>query len=227
MSKILTIENFGQAASKIWRTCAEYELRLCSVKLCSNGAHISFSLPSLILTLPTRMLKSFLMFRNILLLATFVGNKAKGQISRRVFQENKARQIFQKVNICYPLIRTGTYVCVSGGKKYLFFEWFNVICILETPVLRFALLLYYGQILTRYCIYCCFTKMRSISSLDFIKLMENWMSQLITEAVVRRCSIEYLFWKVWQIHSKTYAMESFMYKVTCCQQFYLKKNSAA
>ena len=95
LSKILTIENFGQAASKIWRTCAEYELRLCSVKLCSNGAHISFSLPSLILTLPTRMLKSFLMFRNILLLATFVGNKAKGQISKRVFQENKARQIFR------------------------------------------------------------------------------------------------------------------------------------
>ena len=35
-----------------------------------------------------------------------VGNKAKGRISERVFQENKARQIFQKTNISYPLIRT-------------------------------------------------------------------------------------------------------------------------
>ena len=26
----------------------------------------------------------------------FIGNKAKGRISKRVFQENKARQIFQK-----------------------------------------------------------------------------------------------------------------------------------
>ena len=26
----------------------------------------------------------------------FVGNKAKGRISKRVFQENKARQIFRK-----------------------------------------------------------------------------------------------------------------------------------
>ena len=33
-----------------------------------------------------------------------VGNKAKGQISKRVFQENKARRIFRKMNISYPLI---------------------------------------------------------------------------------------------------------------------------
>ena len=35
-----------------------------------------------------------------------VGNKAKGRISKRVFQENKARQIFRKTSISYPLIRT-------------------------------------------------------------------------------------------------------------------------
>ena len=29
-------------------------------------------------------------------LSSFVGNKAKGRISKRVFQENKARQIFRK-----------------------------------------------------------------------------------------------------------------------------------
>ena len=35
-----------------------------------------------------------------------VGNKAKGWISKRMFQENKAWQIFRKTNISYPLIRT-------------------------------------------------------------------------------------------------------------------------
>ena len=38
--------------------------------------------------------------------AQLLGNKAKGRISKRVFQENKARQIFWKTNISYPLIRT-------------------------------------------------------------------------------------------------------------------------
>ena len=38
----------------------------------------------------------------------FVGNKAKGRILKRVFQENKTRKIFRKMNISYPLIRTRT-----------------------------------------------------------------------------------------------------------------------
>ena len=34
----------------------------------------------------------------------FVGNKAKGRISKQVLQENKARQVFfRKTNISYPL----------------------------------------------------------------------------------------------------------------------------
>ena len=36
----------------------------------------------------------------------FLGNKAKEQISKRVFQENKARQIFRETNISYTLIST-------------------------------------------------------------------------------------------------------------------------
>ena len=84
-----------------------------------------------------------------------VGNKAKGRILKRVFQENKAHQTFRKINISYPLIYTRTknkhllppdthtYVSVSGGKKCSFFEKFDVLCFLETPVLRFALLPYY------------------------------------------------------------------------------------
>ena len=40
---------------------------------------------------------------------------------------------------------THTYVCISGGKKYLFFGNFDVLCFPETPVLRFALLPYYER----------------------------------------------------------------------------------
>ena len=43
----------------------------------------------------------------------YVGNKAKGRISKRVSQENKAPQIFRKTNISYPLIRTRA--CVYHG----------------------------------------------------------------------------------------------------------------
>ena len=38
----------------------------------------------------------FISYRSLRLKAYFVGNKAKGRISKRVFQENKARQIFRK-----------------------------------------------------------------------------------------------------------------------------------
>ena len=54
----------------------------------------------------------------------FAGNKAKGRISKRVFQESKACQNFRKTNISYPLIRTPV----------------------ETLVLRFALLPYYRRV---------------------------------------------------------------------------------
>ena len=48
--------------------------------------------------------------KNLYLLARnfqnhFVGNKVKGRISKRVFQESKACQNFRKTNISYPLIR--------------------------------------------------------------------------------------------------------------------------
>ena len=72
-----------------------------------------------------------------------VGNKAKGQISKLVFQENKAHQIFRKINISYPLIRTPT--CAYQGVNVLFFGKSAVLCFLETPVLRFTLLPYYRR----------------------------------------------------------------------------------
>ena len=42
-----------------------------------------------------------------------VGNKAKGRIPKRVFQEGKGRQNFRETNISYLLPDTHTYVCVS------------------------------------------------------------------------------------------------------------------
>ena len=54
-----------------------------------------------------------------------VGNKAKGRISKRVFQENKAHQIFRKTHISNPLIRTRALlpyyqrICNTIRKKIL------------------------------------------------------------------------------------------------------------
>ena len=59
----------------------------------------------------------------------FVGNKAKGQIWKRVFQENKAHQIFRKTNISYRLIRTliRTRTCAyQGARNVSFLE--NLTC---------------------------------------------------------------------------------------------------
>ena len=39
-----------------------------------------------------------------------VSNGAKWRISKPVFQENNARQIFRKTNISHPLIRTSTHI---------------------------------------------------------------------------------------------------------------------
>ena len=49
--------------------------------------------------------KDFIITQNQHLMAEFIGNDAKRGISKRVLQENKARQIFGKTNISYPLIR--------------------------------------------------------------------------------------------------------------------------
>ena len=73
----------------------------------------------------------------------FVGNKTKGWISKRVFQENKARQILRKTMISYPLIRTHT--CAYQRVRNVRFSE-NLVCF-ETGafVLRFALLPYYQR----------------------------------------------------------------------------------
>ena len=69
-----------------------------------------------------------------------IGNKEKERISKRVLQEDKARQIFRKRNICYTLIPTWT--CGYLVKNCSFFGKFGVLCFLVTPGLRFAFLPY-------------------------------------------------------------------------------------
>ena len=62
---------------------------------------------------------------NYALVKYFVGNKAKGKNSKRVLQENKARQIFRKTNISYRLIRKRT--CAYQGVRNVHFPE-NVAC---------------------------------------------------------------------------------------------------
>ena len=57
----------------------------------------------------------YILARKIKLIFEFAGNKAKERISKRVFQENKARQIFLKNDISYPLISTRT--CAYQGVR--------------------------------------------------------------------------------------------------------------
>ena len=55
-----------------------------------------------------------------------VGNKAKGRISKRIFQEEKARQVSRKRNISYALIRTRTRVeNVRFSKNWACFVFFK------------------------------------------------------------------------------------------------------
>ena len=60
-----------------------------------------------------------------LLRLQIVGNKAKVRISKRVLQQNKARQIFRKTNLFLPA-DTHMHVCVSGSIKCSFSE--NLAC---------------------------------------------------------------------------------------------------
>ena len=55
---------------------------------------------------PTRIISIQNIFWFKRLVLKNVGNKTKGRISKRGFQENKALRIFQKTNISYPLMRT-------------------------------------------------------------------------------------------------------------------------
>ena len=83
--------------------------------------------------------------------AKLVGIKARGRISRRWLQENKARQILRKQTVLHS--DTYTYVCLSGGKKLQFFDKFSLLCFLVSNVLGFALCLITDKLISRIFIY--------------------------------------------------------------------------
>ena len=59
------------------------------------------------------------------------------------------RQKGESQNGCFKKAKHAkirTHMCVSGGKKCLFFGNFGVLCFLKTPVLRFAQLPYYRRL---------------------------------------------------------------------------------
>ena len=59
--------------------------------------------------------------------------RQKGE-SQQTCSRKQSTPNFPKTKISYSLIRTRTYVCVSGGKKCSIFGKFDVLCFLETPV---------------------------------------------------------------------------------------------
>ena len=71
--------------------------------------------------------------------------RQKGQSQSGYFKKTKHAKMFRKTNISYPVLDTETYLCLSGGKKCSFFEKYSVICLFETPVLKFAFLVYYRR----------------------------------------------------------------------------------
>ena len=70
--------------------------------------------------------------------------RQKGESQNGCFQKTKARQIFRKTNISYPLIRTRASA-YQGVRNIRFSENLACFCFFETPVLRFTLLPYYRQ----------------------------------------------------------------------------------
>ena len=74
-------------------------------------------------------------------MCSFVGNKAKGRISKRVFQENKAQQIFKKSNVSFTLIHTRR-CAYQGVRNVRFSENLSCFVFLKThfEINPFALL---------------------------------------------------------------------------------------
>ena len=70
--------------------------------------------------------------------------RQKSESQYGYFKKTKHARFSEKRTSLAP--DTHTYICVSGDKKCSFFGKFDVLCFLETPVLRFALLPYYRQI---------------------------------------------------------------------------------
>ena len=89
------------------------------------------------------------------LISSVVRQKCKSD-TKRVIQEKKAREIFQRT-FFYPLIRIRA--CAYRVKKCLYFGKFGVLGFLVIPVLRFILLPCYGRFINE----SSFPAMRCVS----------------------------------------------------------------
>ena len=78
-------------------------------------------------------------------LAPVLQKKFRSNFFMTLFRKTKRDTIIGKTIISYPP-DTHRYVYVSGGKNS-FFGKFGVLCFLKTPILRFALLPYYRQLI--------------------------------------------------------------------------------
>ena len=67
------------------------------------------------------------------------------QLSWPYFVDNKEKGESQ--NGCFEKTKRTMHVCVSEGNKCSFFRMFDVLCFLERPVLRFAILPYYRRLI--------------------------------------------------------------------------------
>ena len=117
-------QNLFLIKKRLWHRCfsvnfAKY-LTTPFVKITSARQLLSFNLlgeKSLLTSFYSTLLSGNIYFTNN---QQVVGNKAKGRISKRVFQESKARQNFRKTNISYLLIRTRT--CGFRGVRNICFS---------------------------------------------------------------------------------------------------------
>ena len=76
--------------------------------------------------------------------------RQKGESQNGCFKKTKHAKFSAKTNIFYPLIRTRTCAYAYQGIKNVHFcGKFGVLCFLETPGLRFALLPYYRRLILR------------------------------------------------------------------------------
>ena len=66
-----------------------------------------------------------------------------GESQNGSFKKTKHAKFYEKQTFLIP--DAHTYMRLSGGKKCSFFGKVGVLCFLETPVLRLALLPYYRQ----------------------------------------------------------------------------------
>ena len=117
----------------------------------------------------------------------FVGNKAKGQISKRVFQENEARQIFRKTDIPYPMIRTCAY---QGVRNFHFSE--NLTCFVFLKHLFWDSP--FGLLPTIHYNACQYF---AVNAPQIRWLVSIWNATLGLIGVLRKLLFFFSFWRYW------------------------------